>query len=178
MTVNVLLIGNDAYFRTVIGHELRTEGLEAQTVGGAASAVATIEGDVFDVTVIAFPAVDYDTAELINMLRLLRPTLPIALYTEERDFLELTNRFPEIPILDSHLSVRLLAEQLQRLANGEEPAPRSTPDSRVEALLEQRARAERSQALASGLKRQYDNIVQEPLPDSLKGKLQKLFDTA
>lgn len=177
MTKIVLLIGNDTYFRRVIGHELHAEGLLTHAIGEA-SAVVAIESDNFDVAVIAYPSTAYDTGELINILRLLRPKLPIVLYAEDRDFMKLIDRFPELPILDAHLSARDVAEELLLIANGQDPTPRKAPASRLEALLEKRARAESSQALATGLKRQYDETMKDPMPDALKLKLQKLFQSA
>lgn len=176
MELKILLIGADPYFRSVIAPELRGEGCDVRTVGTVDLALETLLKTDFNVAVVAYPSLEFKAPELVDMIGVLRPDLPVAIYTEERDFVELSERFEGQPILDAQLPIDTLCVHLSRIARGEDAPLRANVQSRLERMLDRKAKAEQCEALGAALRRQYDSVLSAPLPLALHAKLHQLMD--
>lgn len=173
MNLNVLFIGDEQYFRTVIAHELRLEGCRVEIVLNLTAARDILEAEDFSVVIIAFPSVDFKADELLQVIRKMRPDLPTALYTDKLEFVDLMQRFEGTPLLDVRLSLSDLCDDLHLIACGQSAPRRANLQSRLDKLLKKKAEAEQFRSVGAAIKRQYDSTTSLPLPEAWKAKLEK-----
>lgn len=173
---SIMLVGNDKYARTVLANELRDIGHKVFLADSQVHAIELFkDAQQCDVTLLAFPMDGISAISVAETLKKRNLRTRIGLLTEHVEFLIISGRADGFALIDRTMSIRAILASIDAMADGKPLT--ITPElrqRRIDEVVAKMAKAENVTLISNALKQRYEEVLKEPMPDSIEKRLAEL----